>query len=265
MSTTETQHRDKADSSVAGPSGPRAPFTLAIDIGGSRIKASVLDATGLMTAERLVAITPKVPDPKAVIAEIAGLVRRLPDYNRISIGFPGVVRAGVVSTAPNLGTERWAGFAFADAMAKRFRRPVRMLNDAAVQGLGVVEGPGLECVITLGTGVGCALFRDRRLLLHLELGQHRASRKRTYDQYIGAAALAAKGPERWNRRVARAVDAVTTLTSCERLYVGGGNARRITAMLPPHVKIVSNAAGVTGGVRLWQPDMDEHFIRRGGK
>ena len=78
-------------------------------------------------------------------------------------------------------------------LAERFGVPVRMLNDAVVQGLGVVEGPGLECVLTLGTGVGCAIFRDRRLLVQLELGQHRARKGKSYDQYAGQAALALKG------------------------------------------------------------------------
>ena len=106
-------------------------------------------------------------------------------------------------TAPNLGTEALGGLQLAGALSSRFGVPVRVLNDAAVQGLGVVEGYGLECVLTLGTGVGCALFRNRRLLLPLELGQHRARRGKTYDRYIGQAALAAKGLQRWNRRRAQ--------------------------------------------------------------
>ena len=145
------------------------------------------------------------------------------------------------------------------ALSQRFGVPARVLNDAAVQGLGVVEGHGLECVLTLGTGVGCALFRNRRLLLHLELGQHRARRGKTYDQYIGQAALAKKGQQRWNARVRRAIHTVTGLTTCDVLYIGGGNARKIAFEVPPHVRIVSNTAGLTGGLRLWEPDLDELF------
>jgi polyphosphate glucokinase len=115
----------------------------------------------------------------------------------------------------------------------------------------------LECVITLGTGVGCALFRNRRLLLHLELGQHRARRRKTYDQYIGQAALVRKGPGRWNRRVRKVIDTVSELTNCDVLYVGGGNARKLAIDMPPHVRIVSNTAGITGGIRLWEPELDE--------
>jgi polyphosphate glucokinase len=170
-----------------------------------------------------------------------------------------VVQRGQIVTAPNLGTPLWAGFQLIDALGERFGSPARVLNDAAVQGLGVVEGHGLECVVTLGTGVGCALFRNRRFLLHLELGQHRMRKGKTYDQYIGQAALAKRGSERWNKRVCKAINTVTGLTCCDVLYVGGGNARKLTLELPAHVRIVSNTAGITGGIRLWEAELDELF------
>lgn len=252
--------RSKRENS-GGPAGPR---TLAVDIGGSRIKASVLDAAGAMIVPRLQAKTPPQPGPQAVLGEIEILARQLPAFDRISAGFPGVVRGGEVVTAPNLGTDLWAGFNLIEALSARLGRPARLLNDAAVQGLGVVAGRGLECVMTLGTGVGCALFRDRGLLLHLELGQHRARKKLVYDQYIGQAAFDAVGAETWNARVSRAVDAVLSLTACDVLYVGGGNARHIARDLPANVEIVSNTAGITGGVRLWDADLDPLFAPSGG-
>jgi polyphosphate glucokinase len=241
------------------PSTAMAPFTLAVDIGGSSIKASVLDSGGRLIAPQIRTPTPKEPTPEAVIAKIAELAAQLPGAQRMSVGFPGVVTGGQVVTAPNLDTEHWAGFQLMSHLSARFGIPARVLNDAAVQGLGVVEGRGLECVLTLGTGVGCALFRNRRLLLALELGQHRARRGKTYDAYIGQSALAAKGARRWNRRVRWALGAVTTLTACDVLYVGGGNARRIAFEPAPHVRIVSNTAGITGGIRLWEPELDELF------
>ena len=236
----------------------RGPFTLGIDIGGTNIKTSVLDAEGTLTAERTRTATPSPATPAAVLGAIAALAAKLPRFDRISVGFPGVVKGGTVITAPNLGTAHWSGFHLIDALAREFGTPVRMLNDAAVHGLGVVEGHGLACVITLGTGMGCALFRNRRLLLHLELGQH-ARGDETYDQFIGQKALEAIGPEAWNLRLREAISTVMQLTSCDQLYVGGGNARRITLSLPPQVKIVSNTAGVTGGVRLWEAELDELF------
>lgn len=235
------------------------PITLGVDIGGSNIKAAAVDAMGSVLAEQVRVPTPKPATPEAVLASIATLVASSPAFDRISVGFPGVVKGGEVVTAPNLGTQFWSGFAMIAAVAERFQVPVRMLNDAVVQGLGVVEGPGLECVLTLGTGMGCAIFRDRCLLVQLELGQHRARKRKSYDQYVGQAALAMKGPQHWNRRIAKMITWVSNLTNCDRLYIGGGNARRITIELPAHVKIVSNAAGITGGVRLWEPVLDPLF------
>jgi polyphosphate glucokinase len=236
-----------------------APLTLGVDIGGTNIKASVLDVTGVLAAEQIRSATPKPATPQAVLDAIAKLAAQLPPFHRISVGFPGVVSGGRVLTAPNLGTRYWAGFQLIEALAERFGTPVRLLNDAAVQGLGVVQGHGLECVLTLGTGVGCALFRNRRLLLHLEFGQYRVRRGKTYDRYIGQAALVKKGPQRWNRRVRKVIDTVTELTSCDVLYIGGGNARKLALEVPPHVRIVSNTAGITGGIRLWEPELDELF------
>ena len=253
-STSSTDTVERASAAAAG-----TPFTLAVDIGGTNIKAAVLDCAGHLVAAQIRTPTPKEATPQAVLEAIAGLAAQLPPIQRISVGFPGVVKGSKVLTAPNLGTRHWAGFELIGALSQRFGVPARVLNDAAVQGLGVVEGHGLECVVTLGTGVGCALFRNGRLLLHLELGQHRARRGKTYDQYIGQAALAKKGPQRWNERVRRAIDTVTGLTTCDVLYIGGGNARKIAFEVPRHVRIVSNTAGLTGGLRLWEPDLDELF------
>lgn len=235
-------------------------FTFGVDIGGTFLKAAVLDAGGGVVAERVKAPTPKPATPEAVIEGIAELASRFPPFHRISLGFPGVVRGGTVVTAPNLGTHYWSGYRLIDVMAQRFGTPARLLNDAAVQGLGVVEGDGLECVMTLGTGVGCALFRRRRLLLHLEFGQMRRHYDVSYDQYIGQAALEALGVEAWNTRVAECISTMLALTNCDTLYIGGGNARRISFALPPQARTVPNAAGVTGGVRLWDSEMDEFFL-----
>ncbi len=170
-----------------------------------------------------------------------------------------MVRHGEVRTAPNLGTPVWRGFPLAATLAAQLGRPVRLLNDASVQGLGVIAGTGVECVITLGTGLGFALFDDGRLAPHLELSQHPVRGDKTYDQYLGTAALRDVGPQRWNRRVARSIGFITTLVGYDGLYLGGGNAKHITFDLPPGVKIVSNQAGITGGVRLWDPLLDPAF------
>lgn len=248
--------RSTEDRVVATPGEPR---TLGVDIGGTNIKAAVLDARGALAADQVRAPTPKPATPDNVIATIAMLASKLPPFSRMSVGFPGVVKEGTVLTAPNLGTQYWTGTGLIGVLAARFGVPVRVLNDAAVQGLGVVEGHGLQCVLTLGTGIGCALFRERRLLLHLELGQHRARKGLTYDQYVGQAALTAIGSERWNTRMRKVIDSASSLTNCDVLYIGGGNARKLDFEVPAHVKVVSNTAGITGGVRLWEPELDEWF------
>ena len=256
--------RDPRRTPRAGRADAGPPYTLAIDIGGTHLKAAVLDRLGHERMARVDAPTPHPAPPSAVVALLASMARALPPFDRIAVGFPGVVDGGRVITAPNLGTSQWHGFALANALARRLGKPARVLNDAEVQGLGVIAGTGLECVLTLGTGFGSALYRDGELMPHLELGQHPAWQSRTYDRYVGAAALRAVGAARWNRRVQRAIGLVRTLLNFDRLYLGGGNAARIAFELPPDVKVVSNEAGITGGVRLWDARLDAHFARHRG-
>ncbi|HTW71223.1 MAG TPA: ROK family protein [Acetobacteraceae bacterium] len=239
---------------------PAGPLTLAIDIGGTRLKASVLAATGRMIENPDRVDTPHPSKPGAVVDGLLGIVKLLGRFDRISIGFPGVVRRGRVLTAPNLGTEDWHGFALADVLAEKLGKPARMMNDATVQGLGVITGRGLECVITLGTGMGFALFDRGYPAPHLELSQHPVHKGLTYDQWIGNAALQKAGVKEWNKRVRRAIGYIETLTNYDTLAIGGGNAKRIDFDLPPRVRAVSNDAGITGGIRLWDPLLDPLFV-----
>lgn len=226
-------------------------LTLAIDIGGTHIKASVLDDDGRMTREELKADTPREATPDRLVDGIGALARRLGSYDRVSVGFPGVVRNGVIRTAHNLGTPRFAGFDLAHALSNALAAPVRVANDADVQGLGCIAGHGLEVVITLGTGFGSSLFEDGRLGPHLEFAHHNFRHDRTYEDELGDAALKRVGTEEWNRNLAAALEALRGLTTFDHLYIGGGNARCVTLELPADVSVVSNVAGITGGVRLW--------------
>ena len=161
---------------------------LSLDIGGTLIKAAVVDASGALVSEFLTVPTPKPATPEAVIERSFRLTDRLPNFERISIGFPGVVTRTVISTAPNLGTHYWRGFDLEGAFRREFNKPVRILNDAIVYGLGIAKGPGRECVLTFGTGLGCALFTDGSAFHGLELGQHYACCEMSYDRFIGHAA-----------------------------------------------------------------------------
>jgi polyphosphate glucokinase len=242
--------------------GPLNPLTLAIDIGGSRLKAGVLTVSGQMSSGPVRVETPKPAKPDAVVAALIGLARQLGQFDRVSIGFPGVVRADFVLTAPNLGTKEWHGFKLGAVLAEALGKPVRILNDASIQGLGVITGRGLECVLTMGTGMGFALFEDERIAPHLELSQHPIRSRKTYDEYVGEAALKAVGKRRWNKRVRNIIGILETVITYDTLYIGGGNAKLIEPPLPANVKIVSNTAGITGGVRLWDERMDDAFAEQ---
>jgi polyphosphate glucokinase len=241
------------------PEPPGARDVLCVDIGGTLIKAAVVSPVGDLVSEFVRVPTPKPATPDAVIAHIEELVAPLPAFSMISVGFPGVVHRDRIGTAPNLGTEHWRDVDFEAALAQTFGAPVRILNDAIVYGLGIANGPGRECVLTFGTGMGCALFCDGAAFFGLELGQHYALDGMNYDQYVGHNAFIDIGLEQWNVRAIRAIAAVQALTSSDRLFLGGGNARRITFPLPPWASIVPPVTGVAGGVRLWQPDMDRWF------
>jgi polyphosphate glucokinase len=241
------------------PLGKRGKLTLAIDVGGTRLKAGLLDQNGNMVAGPNRVNTPPQPVPQAVVDALVGLATPLGNFDRISVGFPGVVRRGQVLTAPNLGTSEWQHFPLAASLTDKLGKPARMLNDAEVQGLGVISGKGLECVITLGTGMGFALFQDGRPAPHLELSQHPIHKGKTYDQFIGVVAFREVGRKRWNRRLQRVLTSITTLVGFDTLYIGGGNAKQIELELGPHIRQVSNEAGITGGVRLWDKTLDSVF------
>jgi polyphosphate glucokinase len=124
-----------------------------------------------------------------------------------------------------------------------------------MQGLAAMQGKGVELVVTLGTGVGTALFEDGRLLPHLEISQQPIWKDETYDQYIGDAARKRIGKKKWNERVRRALDQMRVLINFDKLHIGGGNAKRLTFELDRDMRIVSNRAGILGGVKLWRtPD-----------
>jgi polyphosphate glucokinase len=238
----------------------KGPLTLAFDIGGSHLKAGVLSPAGDMISERVRIVTPKPAKPKDVVKGLVSLAGQLKQFDRVTIGFPGVVRRDTVYTAPNLGNDLWHEFKLAAVIAKELGKPVRMLNDASVQGLGVIEGRGTECVITMGTGMGFAHFQDGRLAPHLELSQHPIKNGKTYDEYVGEKALEKVGRKRWLKRVHKIIPVLETVVMYDTLYIGGGNSRLIDPKdLPANVKAVSNEAGITGGVRAWDKRIDHLF------
>lgn len=228
------------------------PRTLALDIGGTHIKSAVLDPRGRLVAPPVQAATPRPATPARVLRVIAGLAAAAPPFQRIAAGFPGVVEDGVTLTAVNLHPA-WRGVDLARRLARLIGRPARVANDADVQGMDVIDGRGVELVITLGTGVGSALFLDGRLVPNLEFGHHPFRDGKTYEELLGDQALKRIGKRVWNRRLRTAVETLRKAFNCRRLYLGGGNARLIEKPLPPGVRAVGNISGLLGAIRLWSP------------
>lgn len=231
------------------------PRTLAVDIGGSGVKSLILDPTGEPITERLRRDTPDEPTPEAVVDQIVEMAREHGDFERVSTGFPGVVVEGEIRTAVNLHPS-WIGCNLEQRLEERLERPARVANDADVQGLGVIEGRGVELVLTLGTGIGSALFIDGMLVPNLELGHHPFSKKKTYEERLGAEAFKSKGSDQWNKRLAEAIALLDRIFNYRMLYLGGGNAKKIEFELPDNVQTVKNVAGLLGGIALWNRRSD---------
>lgn len=225
--------------------------TLTVDIGGSGIKVMVLDEAGNSLTERSRQETPQPPKPDVVIDAITQLAAGQGEFDRVSVGFPGVVSSGVTKTAVNLDPD-WIGFDLATALSERLGKPVRVANDADVQGLAAISGKGVELVVTLGTGFGSALFVDGKLVPNLEMGHHRFRKGETYEEQLGRATLDKVGQKKWNERLEKAIASLEHLFNYEYLYIGGGEAKKITIDLPPNVKVVPNVNGLLGGIALWR-------------
>jgi polyphosphate glucokinase len=249
------------------------PYTLCFDVGGTGLKANVLDATGTMVADRVKIPTSYPMPPDALVEKLTGLAGKLPGADRTSCGFPGMVRNGHVLSAPHFvttggpGTEivpglvrAWSDFDLASALAASVGRPCRVANDADVQGAAVVGGKGFEAVLTLGTGVGTAFFMDGRLLPHLEFSHLEFRKGETFNQQLGEPVRKAIGDKRWNKRVQRAIAYFDALTFFDHLFIGGGNGQRINRSdlgdVLERITVVDNAAGILGGIKLWE----EHHI-----
>lgn len=225
---------------------------LAIDIGGSHIKAVLLDENGEILKDRIRLATPKPATPDAVMDVIMKLAAGFEGFTKAAAGFPGFVKNNIVQTAPNLGTSFWQGTDLSARIAEKLSVPVMVVNDADFQGVGLVSGHGLEMVVTLGTGFGSALLLDGKLLPHLELSHLPVTKSKNYDQYIGQAAMDKIGPKRWNKRMEKVLDTLKTVFNYDQLYISGGNAEKLSFKMDKNVKISSNEAGFKGAAALWR-------------
>ncbi len=224
---------------------------LSIDVGGSHVKATVLNSNGGLEQPYEKVTTPTPANPDNIIKAIKTLAKDFPAYDYVSVGFPGYVRAGIVKTAPNLDNRSWKDFDLNKYLGTALGKPAKVVNDADMQGLGVADGKGLELVITLGTGFGSALLLDGNLLPHLEMAHHPLTKDATYDEYIGEKALEKLGEKKWNKRLKNVLAVLKTVFNYDTLYIGGGNARKINFKLDKNIKIITNQEGIKGGSRLW--------------
>lgn len=240
----------KSAADIQTPANQQLVTTLAIDIGGSGIKVILLDSEGTPIGERARLKTPSPATPDAVMDTISKLIAGQPSFDRVSVGLPGVVRNGITYTAVNLD-KAWVGYPLAERLTQQLNCPVKVANDADIQGFGAISGKGVELVITLGTGFGSALFVDGHLVPNLEMAHHRFRKNESYEEQLGRATLEKIGKEKWNRRLQKALNSLEHLFNYDRLYIGGGEAKNITLKLPSNTTIVPNVLGLLGGIGLW--------------
>lgn len=233
------------------PSAKEKVITLAIDVGGTGIKGCLLDAKGAPLSERERLETPHPATPAAMLKIIDVIVKQLGPFDRASVGFPGVVKHGTTLTAHNLD-QKWVGFGLQKVLERRWKKPVRVANDAAVQGLAAISGQGVEMVITLGTGLGSSLYIDGLLVPGLELAHHPWRKDKTYEEYLGKKGYLKYGRKKWNKLVAKALPQIESLFNFDRLYIGGGNATKLDLELPKNITRIPNEDGLLGGAALWR-------------
>lgn len=233
---------------------------LSLDIGGTSIKACILTENGELFSEYTKLPTPKDSTPEAVLKVIHELVTPLSAYGKIAVGFPGYVKKGIVETAPNLAKNKWAGFPLAQHISDLLDKPVRLINDADQQALGIISGKGFEIVLTLGTGFGTSLTYDGELLPHLELAHLPITKTKDYDDYIGDRAFIKEGEKKWNERLQRIIEIYKTVFNYDELFLGGGNAKQISFELDHNIHVVSNRDGIKGGAKLWAAKEKYHIF-----
>jgi polyphosphate glucokinase len=225
---------------------------LAVDVGGTHIKV-------LSTGRKEPVKIPSGPKmtPKKMVKEVREATKHW-NYSVVSIGYPGpVVHGHPLSEPHNLGGG-WVGFDF----RKAFARPVKIVNDAAMQALGIYRG-GRMLFLGLGTGLGSAMIVDG-ILEPMEVAHLPYKKGRTYEDYLGIRGLERLGRKKWRRYVARVAEQLKSALEADYVVLGGGNAKLLKT-LPPGCRLGDNSTAFTGGFRLWDEPEEQGKWNRGHK
>ena len=242
--------------------------TLTVDCGGTGIKASVLDKGGKVLIDFPYLKTPYPLSPSKLISIIDDFVNADNRIKRVTVGLPGMIRGGKVIVIPHYVNasgprgvldphlkKAWYGFEMQSMLKKKLKLPTLVLNDAEVHASAVITGKGLETVLTFGTGLGSAIFSDGVIAPHLEISHATIRYGKSIDSWIGEQARRRLGNQLWSRRVKSLIQELYPMIIWDKLYIGGGNAQRISKSalksFDYKVKIIPNSAGVTGGVKAW--------------
>lgn len=212
---------------------------LVLDVGGSHVKLRVGNRGKTQKF---------VSWPKMSAADMVKGVRKLTsnvEYDAVSIGYPGLVVRGRIAADPyNLG-HGWLGFDFEAA----FGKPVRVINDAAMQAVGSYTG-GRMLFLGLGTGLGATLILDG-IIEPMELGHMPYKHGRSYEDYVGAHGLERLGTKKWRKVVHEIIEQFKTALEVDYVVLGGGNAERLKT-IPKDVRLGDNSNAMTGGQLLWR-------------
>ncbi len=222
---------------------------LVLDVGGTHVKVCAAGRSGPVKIDS---------GPSMTARRMVTLVKRATrgwKYDAVAIGYPGPVLHGrPVANPRNLG-EGWVGFDF----RKAFGKPVRIINDAAMQALGSYRG-GRMLFLGLGTGLGSAMIIDG-VIEPMELAHLPYKKGRTYEDYVGLAGLERYGKKKWRKHVLDVIVRLQTALETEDTVIGGGNARLLKS-LPPGTRLGDNEYACAGGVRVWRPGpADERSAR----
>lgn len=231
---------------------PERKNVLAIDVGGTHVKV-------LATGQKEPVKIPSGPEMTArkMVKEVLAATKGW-NYSVVSIGYPGpVIHGRPLSEPHNLGSG-WVGFDF----RKAFGRPVKIVNDAAMQALGIYHG-GRMLFLGLGTGLGSAMIVDG-LLEPMEIAHLPYKKGRTYEDYLGLGGLKRLGKKKWRRKVAQVAEELKSALEADYVILGGGNAK-LLKKLPPGCRLGNNATAFTGGFRLWEEPAQESKLHRGLK